>query len=112
MFKKDNIYQLFIVFLGMISAFYISKLASEQNIQIVFQILIVISISIIVWLFSWYLNEKIVTINSDRLMEKYEFEKQLQGLWLEKYEINGSDSSGYCLINIIYDQESKSLHGC
>ncbi len=110
MINKDNIYQFFIVFLGMIAAYYISKLAGEQSIHIAFQFLIIISISIIVWLLSWHLNEKILKIKNTKLMEKYEFERQLQGLWLERYEMGDSDSSGYCLIDIIYDQDSKSLH--
>ncbi|MCK5854669.1 MAG: hypothetical protein KAG56_05560 [Sulfurovaceae bacterium] len=110
MINKDNVYQFFVVFLGMLSAYYISKLAGEQNLQIEFQWLIVISISIIVWFLSWHLNEKILKNNSTKLMEKYEFERQLQDLWLERYEMEDSGNSGYCLIDIIYDQNSKSLH--
>lgn len=110
MINKESIYQFLIVFLGMVSAYFISKLAAEQNIQTIFQWLIVISISIIVWSFSWYFNEKLLNINNKKLMKKYEFEKQLQGLWLERYEMDDADNLGYCLIDIIYDKESKSLH--
>jgi hypothetical protein len=110
MIKKINVYQFFVVFIGVVSAYYVSKLAGQDNLSVAYQAIVVAFISIVVWLFSWHINETIDKINNAKLMERYEFEKQLEGLWLEHYEMDGADNSGYCLIEIIYDEESKSLH--
>lgn len=110
MSNKENIYNLIVVFIGTSTAFLIERLPDSQNIHILFQVLIVFAISIVIWFITWRLNESALSVKNAKLVEKYEFEKQLKGLWLERYKTDDFKKYGYGVIDVIYDDDSKTLH--
>lgn len=56
------------------------------------------------------MNERILEINEEKIREQYEFEEKIQGLWIERYSIDDNGSIGYGIIEIIYIEQSKTLH--
>ncbi|KAA3625728.1 MAG: hypothetical protein DWQ02_21215 [Bacteroidetes bacterium] len=107
---KENIFQLMLTLIGLVSAYWISKLANEQKLNTTSIILILVAIAIIVWFISDLINQRIIRINESKVREQYEFEEKIQGLWIEKYSIDDNGGIGFGLIEIIYDEPSKTLH--
>lgn len=105
----ENTLQFILTFVSLASAYYISILANDKNLDLGFLILILVATTVLVWFINYKINERILKINTENITLRYEFERKVEGLWIEKYnpEVN---KSGYGLIEIIYDKESKSTY--
>jgi len=105
---KENIFQLCLTFIGLVAAYWVSRLANEQQLIFGVVLLILVAISVVVWFISNLVNERILKINEERIREQYKFEEKIQGSWIERYSNEGQ--IGYGLIEIIYDELSKTLY--
>ncbi|NOQ23940.1 MAG: hypothetical protein GQ564_01135 [Bacteroidales bacterium] len=107
---KENIMQLALTVVGMISAYWASVLASKNSIELLMTMIILISMAIIVWLFTNEINKQIIKIAEKKITEQFNFEKKIEGLWIERYSMDENGKFGYCLIEIIYNELSRILH--
>ena len=107
--SKENLLQLLITLLALSTAFFISEIANEQNIEIGWGVTLIISIGIITWTISNYLNYRILRIQEIKIKEEYEFENKITGDWIERYTAYDSNSY-YCILNIIYNDANQNLH--
>ncbi|MEM6397574.1 MAG: hypothetical protein AAF741_14585 [Bacteroidota bacterium] len=107
---KENSFQLILTLIGLVSAYWISRLANEQNLNFISICLLLVAIAVIVWFISDLINQRILRINEESIREQYEFEESIEGLWIERYSTNDNGGVGYGLIEIIYDELSKTLH--
>jgi hypothetical protein len=107
---KEIIWQFLLTIVGIFSAYMISVLANKYSLNSWIVILLLLSMSIIVWFFSKEINDQIIKTVEKRITELYNFEKKIEGLWIEKYQMDGNGKVGYCLIEIIYNESIRTLH--
>lgn len=107
---NENALQLFITIIGLSTAYYISVLANKQQLGTLIILMILISISIIVWFLSSIINQRILRISEEKIRKQYAFEEKIKGLWIERYVIDEKINIGYGLIEIIYEANSQTLH--
>ncbi len=101
--------QFLLTLVSMWSAYYISVLANIKNFDFGFVTLALVATTVIVWFITYQINERVIKMNTESLTLQYEFERRVEGFWIEKYnpEIN---KTGYGLIEINYDRDSKATY--
>ena len=107
--KTEDILQFLLAFSSLISGYYLSILENEKKLGffIVFSALVLMTI--LVSMLTRQINERIMKLEKESIAALYEFERKIEGLWIERYNPE-KEKIAYGLIEINYDGESKTTH--
>jgi len=97
-----------ITFIGIVGAFFVNKIATNNNKSFIDVLVYLILLSIIVWGVSLLLEKKIFDNNEDEKLKKFKFEQMVDGIWIEQYSIDGLPM--YALIEIQFDKNTTKMN--
>ncbi|MEM8925573.1 MAG: hypothetical protein AAGD35_18870 [Actinomycetota bacterium] len=97
---RSSSLQLIATTLGVVGAYWVSAVASEESISATFGLMVALAIGVLSWYVGGWASE---------VLRSKQFESEIAGTWLEHREYNGV-THWYCLIDVVHEAELESVH--
>jgi hypothetical protein len=102
--KVEDVLQVILIVLGLAFAYYTSASSNELG------LMMLLLITIFMYMGTQLLTERKIKLEMEALVAHYEFERKIEGSWIERYHFDKETIMTYGLIDIRYDKSSKTTH--
>ena len=107
--KTEDVLQIILALFSLLAGYYISFLENEKKVESAGIFIAFLALTTLCWLLARDINKRVMKLETAGIVEYYEFEKKIEGLWVERYNLD-NEQIAYGLIEINYDYESKTTH--